>query len=157
MKSTGVWSSDQVRVYLDQAVIPLRLAVQNRRGPLVLSLWFTHIDGLLWCATNNRARLIEYLGSDPRCGFEIAADQPPYRGVRGQGTATLHPTKGEAILRRLLNRYGVVQESRLARDLLSRSDQEIAVAIEPAAMTSWDFTARMKDAAISQSPSHKTS
>jgi hypothetical protein len=146
MKLMGVWSANEAINYLEQAIIPVRLAVQNKRGPLALSLWFVPIEGLLWCATSGGARLIDYLKANPRCGFEVAADQPPYRGVRGQGVATLHPKEGASILIRLLDRYGIAPESALARKLLLRSDQEIAIAIEPATITSWDFTMRMKGA-----------
>jgi hypothetical protein len=146
MKLMGVWSDDEARNYLEHAIIPIRLAVQNSRGPLTLSLWFVPIEGRLWCATSGGARLIDYLRTEPRCGFEVAGDQPPYRGVRGQGIAKLHPKEGASILRRLLDRYGIAPESPLARNLLLRSDQEVAIAIEPATMTSWDFTVRMKGA-----------
>jgi hypothetical protein len=146
MKRMGVWSDNEMRAYLEQAIIPIRLAVQNKRGPLALSLWFIPIEGKLWCATSGSARLIDYLRAEPRCGFEVAADQPPYRGVRGQGVAHLHPQEGASILLRLLDRYGIAPGSALARNLLSRSDQELAIAIEPVTMTSWDFTVRMKGA-----------
>jgi len=146
MKLMGVWSDNEARNYLEQAIIPIRLAVQNKRGPLALSLWFIPIEGALWCATSGSAGLIDYLRAEPRCGFEVAADQPPYRGVRGQGVANLHPKDGASILLRLLDRYGIAPGSPLARNLLLRSDQEIAIAIEPATMTSWDFTVRMKGA-----------
>jgi hypothetical protein len=146
MKLMGVWSENEARRYLEHAVIPIRLAVQNKRGPLALSLWFIPIEGSLWCATSGSARLIDYLRAEPRCGFEVAADQPPYRGVRGQGVAHLHPQEGGSILLRLLDRYGIAPGSPLARNLLSRSDQEMAIAIEPVTMTSWDFTVRMKGA-----------
>jgi hypothetical protein len=43
---------------------------------------------------NGRARILEYLRVEPRCGFEVASDRPPYRGVRGQGVASLHPAEG---------------------------------------------------------------
>lgn len=146
MKRVGVWSENEMRAYLEQAIIPIRLAVQNERGPLVLSLWFIPIDVILWCATSGSARLIDYLRAEPRCGFEVAADTPPYRGVRGQGVAHLHPKEGASILLRLLDRYSIAPDSPLARNLLSRSDQEIAIAIEPVTLTSWDFTLRMKGA-----------
>jgi len=146
MKRAGVWSDNETRIYLEQAIMPVRLAVQNKRGPLVLSLWFIPIEGSLWCATSGSARLIEYLRAEPRCGFEVAADTPPYRGVRGQGVAQLHPREGASILLRLLDRYSIGLESPLARNLLSRADQEIAIAIEPVTLTSWDFTVRMKGA-----------
>ena len=146
MRLTGPWSLDGVERFLEQAIIPIRLAVRNSSGPVALSLWFIPIDGKLWCATHVSARLIAYLRSDARCGFEIAADTPPYRGVRGQGVASLFPARGAEMIERLLERYGIAAESRLARMLRSRADEEIAIGVAPLRMTSWDFTQRMKGA-----------
>ena len=143
----GCWSADEVAAYLDAVRIPVRLGVQDNAGsPWVASLWFLHADGALWCAMNRGAKLASYLQARPQCGFEIAADAPPYRGVRGKGTASLVPERGEDILRRLLQRYGIDPESGLARSLLAKVDQEVAVRIKPSRLTSWDFTARMRGA-----------
>jgi nitroimidazol reductase NimA-like FMN-containing flavoprotein (pyridoxamine 5'-phosphate oxidase superfamily) len=147
MQPAGVWTEKQVAAFLEGAVIPLRLAVRDEAGdPLVLSVWFLADAGCLWCATNRNARLIRYLEREPRCGFEIAADAPPYRGVRGQGRASLHPEQGEAILRRLLERYAIDPASGLARMLIAKAEQEVAIRITPERLTSWDFSRRMQGA-----------
>lgn len=146
-KIRGCWSADEVAGFLDGARIPLRLGVQDSAGsPWVSSLWFLHDEGALWCAMNQQAKLAAYLRARPQCGFEIAGDTPPYKGVRGKGTASLVPERGEEILRRLLQRYGVDPQSDLARSLLAKVDQEVAVRILPSRLTSWDFTARMRGA-----------
>ena len=127
--------------------MPLRLAVNDATGcPLVLSLWFLYDDGAIWCATNARGRFIGHLKREGRCGFEMAGDTPPYRGVRGRGRASLHPDKGGEILERLLSRYGIASDSRLATMLLSRIDEEVAIRILPERFSSWDFSRRMKGA-----------
>jgi nitroimidazol reductase NimA-like FMN-containing flavoprotein (pyridoxamine 5'-phosphate oxidase superfamily) len=147
MKLSGPWSNDEVAAFLADAVIPLRLAVSSRSGaPLVLSLWFVAVDGALWCATRRDADVVRLLERDARCGFEIAADRPPYRGVRGRGSAKIVPEDGAAVLGRLLRRYGVRPESRLARALTRDPAGEVALRIVPERITSWDFTARMADA-----------
>ncbi len=111
-----------------------------------MSLWFLYEDGAFWCATNGKARLVDYLQSQPRCGFEVAGDTPPYRGVRGKGTAAIVPEAGGDILVRLLRRYAIDPDSTLARSLLAKIDQEVAVRISPTRITSWDFTRRMDGA-----------
>jgi len=41
MRLKGPWPNERVAAYLDEAVIPMRLAVASASGaPLVLSLWF---------------------------------------------------------------------------------------------------------------------
>jgi hypothetical protein len=130
--------------YLDEARIPLRLACLASGGwPTIASLWFLPEDGQLWCATPTRAYVSRLLAADPRCGFEVAENQPPYRGVRGRGRARLVPECGDEILRALVRRYLGGEQSPFARWLLSRDEPELAIAIEVERTTSWDFTRRM--------------
>jgi hypothetical protein len=144
---SGCWNNTQIATFMDGSCIPLRLAVNDATGcPLVLSLWFLYDDGAIGCATNARARVIGHLAREGRCGFELAGDRPPYRGVRGKGRASLHPDKGGEILERLLARYGIGSDSRLATMLLSRIDEEVAIRIAPERFSSWDFSRRMKGA-----------
>jgi hypothetical protein len=74
----------------------------------------------------------------------VSPNQPPYRGVRGRGRATLDAVRGEAVLRRLLRRYLGDEDSDLARWLLSRANEELAVRIEPSSIRTWDYTRRME-------------
>jgi hypothetical protein len=147
MKVNGAWSLEQANSFLEQSIIPLRLAVLDQSGfPLLLSLWFLPDDGALWCATKHDAAVARYLGLNPHCGFEVAGDTPPYCGVRGQGRASLHPSEGLNVLRRLLARYSIDPSSKLSRLLLAQADREVAIRIEIDWLTSWDFRQRMKGA-----------
>ncbi len=146
MKISGAWSEAEIASFIDQAVIPLRLAVFGGGGiPLPLSLWFLRIDRTFWCATTESAQLVGYLKADGRCGFELAGDAPPYRGVRGQAIASIVPAEGGRILTRLMERYSIRPHSRLARTLTARADKEVAIRIDPDWITSWDFSQRMAD------------
>ncbi len=130
--------------YLQQTAIPIRLACVTQSGwPMVLSLWYLYEDGLLKCATQSSARVVAYLRGEPRCAFEIAADLPPYCGVRGQGRAAIEAETGAAVLARLITRYVGNLDAPLARDLLRRSDGEVAIVIRPIQVFAWDFTDRM--------------
>lgn len=135
-----------VAAYLEAARIPLRLACASSSGwPCVLSLWYLPEDGRLWCATPARARVVRWLEREPRCGFEVAENDAPYRGVRGQGRARLDPARGDEILRKLLRRYLGGEDAPLARRLLARGEPELAIGIEVERLTSWDFTRRMTE------------
>ncbi len=147
MKISGPWSAGAVERYLLDSIVPLRLGAVDRGGwPEVVSLWFVPERGALWCATQRSARVVEYLSADGRCGFEVATNTPPYRGVRGRGRAAIEPQRGEAILRALLRRYQGSEDSALGRWLLSRAADEVAIRIDPQRITSWDFTRRMQTA-----------
>jgi len=141
---TGPWTLEEARRHLDAAQIPLRLACRGPSGfPLVASLWYLHEDAALWCATRPDAAMARLLRADGRCGFEVAADAPPYRGVRGRARATLLPERGAEILERLVLRYRGSRDDRLGRWLLSRADDEVAIRLDPERLVTWDYGRRM--------------
>lgn len=141
---SSAWTADGIDRFLQQTRIPLRLACVDGDGaPLLCSLWYLWEHDAIWCATQRGARLTGRLTDDPRCAFEVAGDQPPYRGVRGQGAALLSDAEGPATLGRLIDRYLGARESDFARWLLSRQRDEVAIRIRPEWLTSWDFTRRM--------------
>lgn len=147
VRISGPWSKEKVREHLERTVIPIRLGCTASSGnPLVLSLWFVYRDGALWCATQPDAAVTKHLRKNPRCAFEVARDEPPYRGVRGRGTATIVPDEGANVLRQLLERYQGGTDTPLARWLLSRAEHEVAIRIQPERLTTWDFTERMQSA-----------
>lgn len=131
--------------YLNKARIPIRLSCATESGwPFVLSLWYLYRDGLLYCATVEDARVVKYLENEPRCGYEIAADLPPYCGVRGQARARIDPELGPEILQALLIRYLGNTENSLAEGLLKDVDREVAIILDPINCFQWDFTPRME-------------
>jgi hypothetical protein len=144
MKRKGPWSAEQTRRFLDDVRVPIRLACNGGSGhPLLASLWFVPLEDRLWCATQQHASVASLLARDSRCAFEVSLESPPYRGVRGQATARLHPQRGEGILRMLIDRYLGGSSPRLAAFLLERAASETAIAIEPATLVSWDYSERM--------------
>ena len=138
--------SPQTEQYLRDVAIPLRLSCISMAGwPTVLSLWYVYRDGYLYCATQESARVVDYLRHEPRCGFEVAADLPPYCGVRGQGIATVDTTSGVEVLKQLLVRYLGSTETQLGKRLLAQSHNEVAIVIEPVKVFTWNFTSRVRD------------
>jgi len=141
-----------VEKYLHETKIPLRLSTTTASGwPLVLSLWYLFEDGALYCATPKGAKVVDYLKRDPRCGYEVAADKPPYCGVRGRALASIEEDRGLEILERLLIRYIGGVDNQLAQGLLTRPGPEVAIRLEPQSSYSWNFTDRMSDSLSHQS------
>ena len=69
--------------YLMEIDIPIRLScISILDWPMVISLWYVYIDEKFYCATQNTAKIIKYLRRSPKCGFEIAGDCFPYRGIK---------------------------------------------------------------------------
>lgn len=137
---------NELKTYLNVTRIPMRLACATQTGwPMVVSLWYLYQDGQLFCATQKTSRVVSYLQHDPRCAFEIAADLPPYCGVRGQAMARIEDDLGVLVLERLLDRYLGGLDNNLARGLLSNSHNEVAIVLEPVQIYRWDFSNRMTD------------
>ena len=136
----------EVKAYLEQVKIPLRLACTTGSGwPVAVSLWFEHQNGSLFCATQKSARVVTYLRNNPRCAFEVAADLPPYCGVRGQAIARIDESIGPRILEQLLVRYLGGVDSVLAQSLIAKSENEVAIILKPVRIFTWDFSSRMQD------------
>ncbi len=141
---SGPWGRPAVAEFLAATVIPMRIGVVSPSGwPVVLSVWFAPDRGDLLAATRPTSALVRSLERQPRCGFEIAADAPPYRGVRGRGLVELDQDAGRSTLERLLVRYLGGIDSPLARKLLAQADDEVCIRIRPRSIVSWDFGARM--------------
>ena len=145
-KDGGPKLIEEAREYLNEKKYPIRIACSTKSGwPVVLSMWYVFRDGGFWCATQRKAKVIEYLRNDVRCAFEIAANKPPYKGVRGQGRAFLNEKRGKETLETLLIRYLGNVDSPLAKRLLAASEDEIAIEIRPINYFFWDYESRMKD------------
>ena len=146
-------SEDMIMKCLTNSKIPIRLAcISISDWPIVVSLWYTYLNGKVYCATQNTAKVVKYLRKNPKCGFEIAGDSFPYRGIRGYGKASILENKGEEILRMLIQKYLTGKETtisslKLYKLLLSKEhlQNEVAIEIIPAAMFKWDYKKRMID------------
>lgn len=146
MDVRGSLSRDDVEAFLEREAIPLRLSCHRPDGTLwMLSLWFRYREGTIQCATAASADVISFLEADPAVAFEVSTNEPPYRGVRGNGTATITPDPEKTVLRDLLERYLETTDGQLAGRLLDADREEVTIEIEPATVYGWDFTDRMTD------------
>lgn len=144
---SGPWEREDIERWFHGARIPVRVAVTGRHGPRVVSLWYRYQDDgdpALWCATPGEAAIVGLVAADPRVGFEVAPDIPPYRGVRGTGHATVVPARGPEVLDALIERYLDAGNAGLADWLRRRSDTEVALRIGTLRVSSWDFSTRMR-------------
>lgn len=136
--------NDMAFNHLGSYVAPLRLSVVEESGfPLICSLWFHYEDERLYCATANTSKVAECLRRNPKCGFELAPNDPPYFGVRGHGIASVSAEGADDLLARLVDRYLGTRDSRFSRWLLGRAEDEVAIQIEIKWITSWDYSSRM--------------
>lgn len=145
VRPNSAWDRVQIDSFLIDTVIPVRLGTLTSDGrPLVSSLWFLYEDQALWCATQASSSVASLLQQTPECGFEVAPEQMPYRGVRGQGRAELLPEQGLPLLLKLVDRYLGTRDTEFAQWLIKLAQKdEVAVRIELEWLTAWDFSDRM--------------
>lgn len=142
---TGTWDRAETEAFLTSETVPIRLSCRTRGDDLwMLSLWYRYRDEAVWCATSASADVVDYLSHDDRVAFEISTNSMPYKGVRGNGTASVDPDSGKALLSELLERYLGGTDSPLAERLLSPERDEVRIRIDPARVYTWDFSDRMQ-------------
>jgi len=145
LRPTSAWNLAELEDFLDSAVLPLRLGIAGRDAPLIVPLWYTYQEGALWCATHQDAHVVQAVTAQPVCAVDISTNDVPYRGVRGAGSVQVIPQRGSEFIEVLVLRYLGDTNSKLARWLLGRREEEVALRIEPHWFTSWDFSGRMND------------
>jgi nitroimidazol reductase NimA-like FMN-containing flavoprotein (pyridoxamine 5'-phosphate oxidase superfamily) len=144
----GPWQRRQIDQYLAQTRMPIRLACVAEDGfPRVVSVWYRYADGMFYCATHRDSQLARMIKRNPRIGFEVSTNEPPYYGVRGQGVAELSAQGGADTLRALIDRYLGESNASLGRWLMSRSDEELLIRVEAQRFYSWDYRKRMESVA----------
>jgi nitroimidazol reductase NimA-like FMN-containing flavoprotein (pyridoxamine 5'-phosphate oxidase superfamily) len=145
MNVRGPWSLEEALDFATEVFVPARVACNTPSGwPTSVSLWYLVDDGAFWCATQQSARIVEWLREDQRCSIAIAPEHPPYKGLRARAQATLLPDSEGKLLRRLIDRYLGSDRFPLAQTLLARSADEVAIRLDPLSLSSWDFSDRMQ-------------
>ena len=144
---TGDLSRDEVDAFLAETTVPVRLACRTNDGnPWIVTLWYVYRDGELFCATSADAQVVTFLRSDSAVAFDVSTNDPPYRGVRGHGNATVKGDEDKALLRELVERYLGGTDSPLARRLLSPDREETRIRVAPERLYGWNYTERMRGA-----------
>lgn len=137
------------RLRMDQTIsdtkIPIRIAFVKHDGtPSIISLWYEQIGAKIYCATKLTAKIVPCLQNNPKCGFEIATDKPPYKGTRGTGHVEIIESRGQEILKILMKKYLGDKETVLSKYLSSNSETEVALEISPQTIFNYDYSKRMK-------------
>ena len=138
--------SEEIGKFIPDSKIPIRIAFMKSSGvPAVISLWYVCKDGKIHCASQKTAKIVSYLQKNPMCGFEIAADKPPYKGIRGEGTVKILSETGAHVLDLLIEKYLGEKESTLSKFLRNHSKTEVAIEITPQKIFHYDYSKRMND------------
>ena len=140
------WNEAQIADYLKETVIPMRIAIMDGDFPTICSLWFDYdpAQGVLICATHARSQIAKLIAKNPRCAFEIAANTPPYCGVRGEAVIAVDAAAAAQSLPRLITRYMGDSNAGLGKWLMSRVDEELELRLKPVWISAWDYGQRME-------------
>ena len=84
-------------------------------------------------------------------GFEVAPNEPPYHGVRGQGEAGISERVESRCWLSCCNAI-LAGLTRPGNWLLSRGPDELLISIEPLRWFSWDYRERMAEIAAPVQP-----
>ena len=142
----GPWHQAQIDAFLQESTFPLRLACVGEDGfPRVVSVWYSYDGQQFSCVSHRTSKLVSLLQRSNKVGFELAPNEPPYHGVRGQGLVSLDSDAEGAVLGQLLQRYLKDTSSPLAQWLLSRAEDEVLITIKPLRLYSWDYRERMSE------------
>lgn len=140
-KLSGAWSQTQLEEFLAEASILIRLSVHRGDGSLwVVALWYRYQHGAFECATPADAAVVTFLRNDSAVAFDVSTNHPPYRGVRGHGSAAQSPDEGKETLRAVIDRFDGKTTSSLAEQLLIDAGDVIRIRIQPLEMYSWDYS-----------------
>jgi nitroimidazol reductase NimA-like FMN-containing flavoprotein (pyridoxamine 5'-phosphate oxidase superfamily) len=142
---SGPWSTDDLEAFLASAVSPLRLACTTPADRLwLVPLWFLYRDDRFLCATGRGADVVDFLEADAHVAFEVSTNEVPYRGVRGNGRATVESDPEKELLTELLERYLGGTDSPLAEQLLAGDREEVRIELDPDRLVTWDYSNRMQ-------------
>jgi len=138
--------AEEIDKFIPDLKIPIRIGFIKSNGvPGVISLWYVCKYDKIYCAVQKTAKIASYLKKNPVCGFEIAADKPPYKGIRGEGTVQLLNETGAYVLDFLMEKYLGEKESTLSKFLRNNSKTEVAIEITPQKISNYDYSERMKN------------
>ena len=102
ISSKSQWDESEIRRFLNNATIPMRLSFMNKNGePMICSLWFKFIDDSLWSASHQNAYVVNQLKNNSKVSFEISTNEYPYKGVRGKAEVELSKLNADNVLAQL--------------------------------------------------------
>ena len=145
LSKASAWSELEVTEFLRSSTIPMRIATNTQSYPTLCSVWYLFDEklGELLCVSHQKSKLVLDITASKKCSFEIAPNEPPYFGVRGKAVVTLSKENVLDTLTTVMSRYLGGTDSRLAKWLIGRSDEEYVLRLTPVQITSWDYRERM--------------
>lgn len=140
----SAWNVEQIESFLNTQNTPMRVAVIDIDAfPMICSVWHHYHDQKIYAVAHKNSKLVRKLTTTPQCAFEIAPNEPPYKGVRGQAIAAITTENSDDTLTLLANKFLGDGYNELRNFLSSRSKDERVIKLQLNKITAWDFSQRM--------------
>ena len=136
---------DEAEKFLESK-LTLQLATTDEKGePNIQPVWFYHDkdEGKLLIITSKVAKKTQNLRNRPTIYFSIDDANPPYKGVKGKGNATIieDPNRIVPQAEKISIKYLGTLDHPAAKEMADRSKngEGILVEISPKFFSTWDF------------------
>ena len=136
---------DEAEKFLESK-LTLQLATTDEKGePNIQPVWFYYDkdEGKLLIITSKVAKKTQNLRNRPTIYFSIDDANPPYKGVKGKGNATIVEDPNRIVPRaeKISIKYLGTLDHPAAKEMADRSKngEGILVEISPKFFSTWDF------------------
>ena len=136
---------DEAEKFLESK-LTLQLATTDEKGePNIQPVWFYYDkdEGKLLIITSKVAKKTQNLRNRPTIYFSIDDENPPYKGVKGKGNATIveDPNRIVQQAEKISVKYLGTLDHPAAKEMADRSKngEGILVEISPKFFSTWDF------------------
>jgi PPOX class probable F420-dependent enzyme len=138
-------TKDEAEKFLESK-LTLQLATTDEKGePNIQPVWFYYDkdEGKLLIITSKVAKKTQNLRNRPTIYFSIDDANPPYKGVKGKGNATIveDPNRIVPQAEKISIKYLGTLDHPAAKEMADRSKngEGILVEISPKFFSTWDF------------------
>jgi PPOX class probable F420-dependent enzyme len=136
---------DEAEKFLESK-LTLQLATTDEKGePNIQPVWFYYDkdEGKLLIITSKVAKKTQNLRNSPTIYFSIDDAKPPYKGVKGKGSATIieDPNRIVPQAEKISIKYLGTLDHPAAKEMADRSKngEGVLVEISPKFFSTWDF------------------
>ena len=145
----GMTREEAERFLLESSKLNLQIATIDEKGdPNIQPVWFNYDKDAekLLILTSKSAKKTQNLRNRPTIYFSIDDQNPPYKGVKGKGIATVieDPNRIVPQAEKISMKYLGTLDHPAAKEMAdrSRNGEGVLVEISPKFFSTWDFGKR---------------
>ena len=138
-------TEDEVRDFLSNSMLFARLGTIDEKGdPNVHPVWYYFDDGRIYFETGKNSKKVRNIRKRNNIYFCIDETNPPYKGVRGKGTAIISEdiNRNISIAEKIIIKYTGSLNNTMAKFLMDsiKRGESIIIEIIPHYYATWDHS-----------------